>query len=414
MKSRSAFTAILFGLSLAAPAVGGEQHLETFDALWRTVKRSFYDRELHGVDWEAAREIYRPLIEEAEDDSEVRRLELDMLALLDASHTTILDGPVYRGMMAELLNRRTLTFGLLIEETLPGRLFVRALYEGGPVAEAGLRLGDRIVAIDEVPVEASPFLVDAGYDPALPGPRLFFLATGSGRELRLTVQTHPDAETRQTVVVRPVRMNAVDAARNSVSVIEQDGVRIGTLHVWFCSQGVSDVLEEALGGVLADCDVLVLDVRGRGGYTQVVRSILDVFQEDRSFWQRLRGEPGEPALWDKPVVMLIDERSRSAKELLAYHVRQNDVATLVGQRTEGAVLGAAFHALPDGSYLELAAVAVPIGSLSLEGVGVEPHHQVDLVVPYARGHDTIFEKGCQVAVEKVLKARASKAAARPF
>ena len=411
MKPCFNFAAILLGLSLATSSFGGEQDLKTFDTLWSTVKRSFYDKQLHGVDWEQAREIYRPLVRDAQTDQEVRRLQLDMLALLGASHTTIIDGPVYKGMLAELLNRRSLTFGLLLEETLPGRLFARALYEGGPMEQAGVLVGDRIVAVDGIPVIESPEIVDAGYDPALPGPRLFFLGAHSKRELRLTVQTHPDAETRQTLVVRPVRMNAVDAARNSISVIERDGNRIGTLHLWFCSEGVTEVLEEALTDQLADCDALVLDVRGRGGYAHVVSSIMNAFQGQRSFWQRLRNQPGEKPLWDKPVVILIDERSRSAKEILAYRVRETGVATLVGQRTEGAVLGAAFHALPDGSYLELAGVAVPEGGVSLEGVGVEPHYEVDFVVPYARGRDSIFEKGCAVAAEQVLLRQAK---ARPF
>ena len=414
MNARILSLILLLGVALADPGQAAEKDLKTFDAVWKTVRRSFYDKGLHGVDWDQAREVYRPLLQEAESDAEVRALLLDMLALLNASHTTIIDGAVFKGMAAELVNRRTLTFGLLLEESLPGRYFVRAFYEGGPAAEAGLRMGDRIVAVDGIPVEESPEIVDAGYDPALPGPRLLFLGSHSERVLRLTVQPHPDAETRRTVRIRPVEMNAVDAAHNSVRVVEQDGVRIGTLHIWFCSEGVSDVLRDAVTGELSDCDVLVLDIRGRGGYANVVREILDIFRERRSFWQKMRSEPGKPALWDRPVVILTDERSRSAKEILAYRVRQTGAAILVGQRTEGAVLGAVFHALPDGSYLELAGVAVPEGGVSLEGVGVEPHHEIDLVVPYARGKDTIFDKGCEVAVQEIRRLRAASATLRPF
>ncbi|MFH0945165.1 MAG: S41 family peptidase [Planctomycetota bacterium] len=414
MKTRVPSLILLFGTSLAVSGLAAEKDLKTFDAVWKTVQRSFYDRGLHGVDWDQAREVYRPLLKEAETDAEARELLLDMLALLNASHTTIVDGPVFRGMAAELVNRRTLTFGLLLEESLPGRYFVRALYEGGPAAAAGLRMGDRIVAVDGVPVEESPEIVDAGYDPALPGPKLFFLGSDSNRALRLTVQPHPDVETRHTLLIRPVKMNAVDAAQDSVRVVEREGVKIGTLHIWFCSEGVSEVLRDAVTGELADCDALVLDIRGRGGYAHVVDEILDTFRERRSFWRKMRSEPGEPPLWDRPVVILIDERSRSAKEILAYRVRQTGAAILVGQRTEGAVLGAVFHALPDGSYLELAGVAVPEGGVSLEGVGVMPHHEVDLVVPYARGKDTIFEKGCDVAAQEVRRQRATSVTLQPF
>ncbi|MBI4878479.1 MAG: hypothetical protein HY812_02305 [Planctomycetes bacterium] len=337
---------------------------------------------------------------------------LGMLAELEASHTTIIDAAVFQGMACELSNRRCLTFGVLLEESLPGRVFVRALYEGGPGARAGLRVGDRIVEVDGIPVAQSRFLLDAGYDPGLPGAPLFFLRAEAGGRLALTVQPHPDGDTRQRLLLEPASMNAVDAARNSVAVLEQDGVSIGTLHIWFCSEGVTQVLRDALQGPLARCDALVLDVRGRGGYAQVATQILDAFRGRQSFRQQLRGERGAP-LWTKPVVLLADERSRSAKEILAYQFRAAGLGKLVGQRTEGAVLGAVFHALPDGSYLELAAVAVPVGGVSLEGVGVPPDHEVDFVVPYARGADPILSKGCEVAVDEVRQARRRARGRRP-
>jgi carboxyl-terminal processing protease len=100
-------------------------------------------------------------------------------------------------------------------------------------------------------------------------------------------------------------------------------------------------------------------------------------------------------------VFLIDSRSRSAKEILAYRIRHENVGTLVGEKTEGAVLGAMFHPLPDGSYLELPGVAVPVNGVSLEGVGVEPDVRATVELPYAQGLDGILEAGLDVAVEKV-------------
>lgn len=380
----------------------GSADVATLDAMCKAVEQHFYDDDLHGLDWDDLRGHYRTQVAAAEDPKEVRRLLCDMLAELGSSHTTILDAEVYEGMMAELMNRRRSTFGVLLEESMPGRFFVRALYEGGPGDMAGLRSGDRIVAIDGVPIADSDVLVSAGYDPALPGSGLFFLRAAA--PIRVTVQSLPDAETRQTRQLTPMVMNAVDAARNSVRVVEHDGVRIGTLHLWFCSRGVAGVLEEALRGPLAGCDALVLDIRGRGGYTDVVGDILDVFRGRQSLVQKFRGKR-DPALWTKPLAVLIDDRSRSAKEVLSQRLRDLKIGSLVGQRTEGAVLGAMFHPLPDGSWLELAGVRVPVNGKELEGVGVPPHHDVDYVIPYSHGRDPIFDKGCDVVVGQVVAAR---------
>lgn len=397
----------------ARVAAAAEEDLATFDAVWSTVKRYFYDPGLHGVDWDAARRTYRPLVAEADGARQVRTLLEDMLAELRASHTAILDREVYRATLAELNGRRSPTFGALIEETLPGRYFVRALYEGGPLAVAGVRVGDRIVQVDGVPVAESPLLVNAGYDPGLPGPDLFFLSAAPGRAAALTIQPHPDAETRQGVRVHAREMSAVDAARNSVAVHESGGIRVGSVHVWFCSRRVTAVLEEALTSQLADCDALVLDIRGRGGFSDVVSAILDLFRGEQSVLQRLSGARSAP-LWSRPLVVLTDERSRSGKELLAYQVRRLGLGTVVGQRTEGAVLGATFHALPDGSYLELAGVPVRVDGTFIEGVGVAPDVEVDFALPYCRGRDPILEKGLEVARERVRRARAGERLAGPF
>ena len=99
-------------------------------------------------------------------------------------------------------------------------------------------------------------------------------------------------------------------------------------------------------------------------------------------------------------------RTRSGKELLAWTIRTRKLGPLVGQRTEGAVLGAGFFELPDGRVLELAILDVPVDGVRLEGVGVPPHVEVDLVVPYAQGRDSIFEKGCEVAVRLARRAAA--------
>ncbi len=388
-------------LATATTTATSEEHVRVFDTCWRLVQRFFYDRDLNGLDWKEVRERYRPRALEADDGQELRRILQEMLAELDASHASVMDREVYRDLQAELDNERTWTHGLLLEETRPGKLFVRSLYEGGAAEAAGLTLGDEILLVNGEAPFHSERLLEAGYDPALPGPGLFFLEAGKETVIRLRVRSTPSRGSAREVELEPRWMNGVDAARNSVRIVDVDGRRIGLVHLWYCQRGVDKVLREAIQGKLEDCDALVVDLRGRGGYVNVVDSILGCFERGRSLTRRLRNV--RP--WKKPVVFLIDERSRSAKEILAYHVRRHEVGILVGRKTEGAVLGAGFFKLPDGSILELPITRVPVGDVDLEGLGVEPHVEVEVDLPYAQGEDPILVRGIEVALEQTRPSR---------
>lgn len=395
-------------LAFALPAAfarAGELEVKTFEKAWSLVDRFFYDDAHHGVDWKAIRDEYRPKAEAAEDSAEGRAVIQKMLAELRASHCSVLDGEVYRGMMAELNDKKVATFGFVLEETEPAHYFVRAMFEGGPAEETGLRTGDRVLAIDGVAIGDSPRLVDAGFDPGLPGPKLFFVRVGEEKALALQIESKRNASARRTLRLEAREMNGVDAMRNSARSVEVDGVKVGIIHMWYCSRGVVETLRDALKGELADCDALVLDVRGRGGYADVVDGVIGLFkgipERKRSFMRSARA--AQPPVWDRPIVVLTDERSRSAKEILAYRVRSEDVGLLVGRKTEGAVLGAMFYPLPDGSYLELAGQAVPVGNVSLEGVGVAPDLEVQSTLPYSFGKDPILTSGIAVAIGQCVK-----------
>ncbi|MBW8302589.1 MAG: hypothetical protein K0M78_01305, partial [Brevundimonas sp.] len=57
-----------------------------FDRVWSEVRGQYYDPDLHGVDWNAARRTYRPRALAAADDRALYRALGDMLALLDDDH----------------------------------------------------------------------------------------------------------------------------------------------------------------------------------------------------------------------------------------------------------------------------------------------------------------------------------------
>jgi carboxyl-terminal processing protease len=391
---------VLLARPSVAPAAVSAETLKTFDVCLRFVRQAPHNRARNDVDWEAVRREWRPRADASEPGEPLRELLNEMLATLGASHTAVLDQEVYDGMMAELQGRETPTFGLLLEEMEEGRLFVRALYEAGPAARAGLKLGDEVVAIDSEPPLTSDAVVDAGYDPMPDRPRLFFLRPSAG-SIELSVRSSPRARAR-SVRVEAEESSGLEAGHRSVRIVERGGRKIGVLHLWMVARGSGGFVQQALAGELAGCDAVVVDLRGRGGFADEINPILAPFRAAHGS-SRSRG----PAkAWKKPAVFLIDDRTRSAKELLSWAIRNEELGPLIGEKTEGAVLGAGFMPLPGGLYLEIGMFDVPVadGSL-LEGVGVEPTIEVAHAGPFAAGRDPILEKGIEVALDAAKKRR---------
>lgn len=378
--------AILCAVLLALPIVADDRaDLRVFDQAWKTVRDRFYDEELHGLDWEAIRDDYRPLAKAAETPEELHAVINLMLGELRASHLVLMEKEAYDVHMApEFTGKKTLRAGFEAMEMDDG-FYVGGILEKGPAERAGLRLGDRIVAINGEAPEDCGLLVDAGGDPGIPGHPHYFIHAEEDVAIEVTVRRTEDGDPR-TYRVMPAPCSMVQATRDSIRVIERDGAKLGYIHLWhYLSPSMSSALSGAIRKEFQDCDGLVLDVRGRGGNVMVIYQVLGTIKRR----------------WKKPVTCLIDENSRSAKEIFAFQWRKEDLGPLVGRRTAGAVLGCTFERMKDGSVLLIPVTDVLnlSGGTKLEGKGVEP----DIVVPgdyrYCGGNDPVIEKGIETLLD---------------
>ncbi len=121
-----------------------------------------------------------------------------------------------------------------------------------------------------------------------------------------------------------------------------------------------------------------------------------VFQRDRSMVLVTEGLGPQP--FHARIVLLINEHAHSAAEMVASFAKQNRLATLVGTRTDGEVLGGANFKLPAGYVLRM-----PVAGWytwqgeCIEGKGVEPDVNVENTrESLATGVDTQLEKALEV------------------
>jgi carboxyl-terminal processing protease len=98
--------------------------------------------------------------------------------------------------------------------------------------------------------------------------------------------------------------------------------------------------------------------------------------------------------------MLVNEGSRSAKEILAFGFQQYRIGPVVGAKTAGAVVAGSPFLMQDGSLLYLAVANVFVdGEHRLEGAGVTPDIVVPFTLEYAQGADPQKERAIEVALE---------------
>ena len=269
---------------------------------------------------------------------------------------------VYVGIGAEIAERG-------------GRFFLSHIFEGGAAARAGLAPGDEITAVEGGDV--------AGWSL----PELSRRLRGkAGTSVTVTIRPRGEGEPRQVRLERKIiRVPPVRDAQ-----ILDEPRKVGYVRLTGFTPGAESRLRRALAVLSAQgARALVLDLRDNpGGSLEEAVGVVGVFLA-RGRVARMRGRMlgatwtyGVPLLsgrgWRGPVVVLVNENTASAAELVASALLDRAGATVVGRRTFGK--GAVQICLPVD--WGASAVCLTIARLydeqgrCLDGRGVEPSRDV--------------------------------------
>lgn len=364
----------------AAAARGGSATAAALDEVWQTVRDRFYDPNFHGLDWAAVRARYLPEAAQATSAEANAAVINRMLAELRASHTHFYtpDEPEYyqladiftgalrhRGLERAFPGGRIFYpgIGILSRTDAEGGRIVTGVIEATPAHQAGLLVGDEILAAD-----GAPFRPVGSFRDKVGTPVVLALRRAG---VPVQVQVTP-------ADLEPNRM-FLDGMAASARVVQANGRRIGYVHVWsYAGYSYQRELEQLIAeGPLRDADALIWDLRD--GWGGAVPEYLDLFNA-RAPTMRLTARNGthefEDVKWRKPVAMLVNGGTRSGKEILAYGFKKYRLGEVIGTRTEGAVLAATAF-LVGGGLLLLAVDDVLVDGERLEGVGVTPTIEVE-------------------------------------
>jgi carboxyl-terminal processing protease len=192
--------------------------------------------------------------------------------------------------------------------------------------------------------------------------------------------------------------------RQSIKIIERNSKKIGYVHIWsYAGDQYQQLLVEEIGyGKLKDTEGLILDLRD--GWGGAEPNYLNIFNKQVPGLTQMARDGVKRTIdlqWRKPVVMVVNNGSRSGKEILAYGFKKYGIGKLIGTKTAGAVVGGSPFLLEDGNLLYLAVVDVWIDGERLEGKGVIPDIEVPFPLEYAQGKDPQFNKAVDVLLEQL-------------
>jgi carboxyl-terminal processing protease len=221
---------------------------------------------------------------------------------------------------------------------------------GGPSETAGIRSGDKIVEADGVK------LTGKNLDNGL----VFNTLRGArGSKVKIGIVRRG----MKDIVYFTITRNKIP--QYSIEAAHMIDNTTGYIKVSRFAANTYDEFKKALAGLKKQgLQQLVLDLRGNpGGYMDRATNMVDelvsgnkliVYTDGKESRYDQKVNASQPGIFEKgPVIVLIDEGSASASEIVAGALQDNDRALIVGRRSFGKGLVQAPIPLEDGSELRL-------------------------------------------------------------
>lgn len=339
-----ALLTLLLGIGVyQPPAVALTDEQSLIAEVWRIVNRAYLDESFNHQNWWFVRERF--LKRDLNNRAETYQAIQEMLESLEDPYTRLLQPEQYRSLQTSTAGELTGVGLQIAKDQEDQSLQVIAPIEGSPAAAADLLPHDRILAIDGHPTQELS-LDEAAH--LMRGP--------VGTSVVLSVsRNHAPAEDI-TLIRDVVSLNPVVTRLTQVS----ENLTVGYIRLsQFNANAASELASTIKDFEQRGANAYILDLRNNPGGLlnagiEIARQWLDegtiVYTFDRrGVLDKIEATGG--ALTDDPLVVLVNEGTASASEILAGALQDNRRAQLVGNTTFGKGLIQSLFDLSDGSGL---------------------------------------------------------------
>ncbi len=332
----------------ASPANAFTNEQKFLSEVWRIVDRAYVDDSFNHQNWWIVRE--RALKQPLENREQTYAAIQQMLASLDDPFTRLLKPDQYRSLQTNTAGELT-GVGLQIAlDPATGKLRVIAPIAGSPADRAGIQPADTITKIDGVDTQG--LSLDEAAD-RMRGP--------IGSRVTLTVERQGNTETDLEVIRDRIALNPVIAElRTEPKVGTNEPSKIGYIRLnQFNANATTEVAHAISRLEKQGANSYILDLRSNpGGLLQAGIEIARLWLNQGTivYTVNRQGVLGSfdatgQALTNDPLVVLVNQGTASASEILAGALKDNGRATILGEKTFGKGLIQSLFDLSDGAGL---------------------------------------------------------------
>lgn len=376
---------------------------QIFNDVWRIERDFFYDPNMHGVDWNAMKDHYGKLVDNAITRTDVNYIIGELIAELSASHT-------YRGGGdSEKPNRRNVGY-LGVDWKLEKDMYkIAKIIKGAdwdvevrsPLAQPDVNVteGDYVLAVNGVKLNTDK------------DPYAAFQGLG-GKTVELTLKDGKADTTKKVLVellsseTRLRHLAWIESNRKKVE--KASNGKVGYVYVRSTGRdGQTELIRQFIAQL--DKPGVIIDERFNSGGQIPDRFVEILNRKPLAFWAVRDGRNWQhpPAAVYGPKVMLINGWSGSGGDAFPNYFKKLGLGPLIGKRTWGGLIGiSGAPSLIDGGYFTVPTFRMydPDGEWFPEGHGVDPDIEVDDdPTQMAKGNDPQLEKAIDYVLNELKK-----------
>ena len=334
----------LFLNNFAEATVLNNSYKEVIDHVWQIVYRDFLDSsgKFQKSNWINLRK--EVLSKTYSDSNEAYDAIRDMLSNLDDSYTRFLEPKEFNQMRIDTSGELTGVGIQIVKDKESDDLIIISPIEGTPAFDAGIKARDKILSIDDISTEGMN-IEDA----------VKLIRGQRGTKVKLEIlrgsQSFFKTLSREKIEIKSVS-SKVNQTKNGLSI---GYVRIKQFNA-NASKETKDAIKDLETKKVAG---YVLDLRSNPG--GLLESSIDISRHfinkgvivstvSKDGLKETKKGNGQ-ALTKKPLVVLVNEGSASASEIVSGAIKDNKRGKLVGKKTFGKGLVQSMRTLVDGSGL---------------------------------------------------------------